>query len=104
LAGVPSVPLSADRAGVVDQHIDAAELLYGLQYRRLDRLLIAHIQLDRQSLPARLLHFIGNRVYRAGQFGMRLDRLAGDHHFRAIACATQRDLPPDTATGTGDEN
>ncbi len=62
----------ADRAGVVHQHVDAAELLRCLLHGGLDRLFVAHIQLDRQRLAARLHDLIGDGVYRAGQFGMRL--------------------------------
>ena len=93
-----------DRAGIVDQHIDATEMLCRLLHRSLQRQLVAHIQLNRQCPSARLLHFRSDAVYRAGQFGMRFRRLASDHHLRAIPRTTQRDFTPDAATRAGDEN
>jgi hypothetical protein len=55
-------------------------------------------------LAARLHYFIGNRVYRAGQFGVRYYRLSGDHHLRPVASAAKCDFSPDASAGTGDEN
>ena len=56
----------ADCAGIIHQHIDAAKLCHSLSYRGLDRLRVAHIQLDRQRLSARLHYLIGHGEYRAG--------------------------------------
>ena len=61
----------ADRAGVVDQHINAAEVRGRLLDRSLQWPLVAHIQLDRQAPAPGLLHLGRDTVYGAGQLGMR---------------------------------
>ena len=84
MIGVPSVSGQADRAGVVDQRIDAAELLHRLLDRRFDRSLLANIHLQRQRFAAERFHFRGDAVDRAFQLRMRLRGLRRDHDVGAV--------------------
>ncbi len=58
--------LEHDRAGIVDQDVEAAEMLHRLFDRALDRLLIPHIHADRQRPTPSGLDFLGRGMDRAG--------------------------------------
>ena len=89
----------ADGAGVVDQGVDAAELLDGLAHHPRDVLFAADVDPNWQSVAARGLHFGGDRVDGARQLGVRLVRLGRNHQVGSFGRAPQRNGSPDAAAG-----
>ena len=86
-----------DRAGIVDHDIDAAELKRRLIQRTAHRRLVAHIDDERQRLPASLLDLGGGGEDRAGKFWMGLGRLRGNGDVRAVARGLEANREPDAA-------
>ena len=92
-----------DGAGVVDHDVEAAERRDRLLDGGLDRVLVAHIDDERQRPAAGLLDLLGGGVDRAFELGMRRLGLGGDGDVGAVARRPQRDREPDAARGAGDE-
>ena len=67
------------------------------------RLLVAHVDWQRQRLAAGRLDLRGRGVDRARQLRMRLGGLGRDRDVGAVARRAQRDGEPDAARGAGDE-
>ncbi len=92
-----------DRAGVVDQDIDAAEMFRRLCGGRHDLFLFADIHLQRQRLAAGSLDRSGGGMDGAGQFRIGHTTLGRDHDIRPVAGSAQRDRQSNAPRGTGDE-
>ena len=90
-----------DRAGVVDQDVDAAELGDGRRHRRLDLRLVAQVGGEGQGAAAVGFDLGGGGVDRAGQPGMGFGRLGEDRHVRAVARRPPGDRQPDAAAAAG---
>ena len=73
-----------DRAGIVDDDVDAAEFLAVFVERGLHRRLVAHVDGERQRPAAGLRDLGGGGVNRAFKLGMRLDGLGGDGDVGAV--------------------
>ena len=90
-----------DRAGVVDDDVDAAEVCGGLVDRVLHRGLVAHVDRERQGAAAGLLDLFGGGVDRAFELGMRRLGFGGDRRcwrrrarrVSAIASPMPREAP-----------
>ncbi len=80
-----------DRAGVVDDDVDAAEMRRGLVERRLHRRFLAHVDRERQCLAAGLLDLGRGGVDGAFELGMRVDGLGGDRDIGAVGGGLERD-------------
>ena len=76
----------ADRAGIIDENVDAAEARNTRRDGLRDLLLAANVADHGQRLPARRHNLLRRAINRAGQFGMRLVGLGGDDDIRPIAC------------------
>ncbi|MNR03008.1 hypothetical protein D3C85_1188860 [compost metagenome] len=92
-----------DRAGVIDQPIDAAEVLGGPEHGGLYRHLVAYIQLQGQGLAAGLLDLGRHRMDGARQLGVGLGAFRRDDDIGAVARRAQGDLAADATAGAGDE-
>src|SRR5262249_3624856 len=92
-----------DRAGVVDEYVDAAETADGLLHSGADLVFFANVALDRQRLAADRLDRRGGAVDRAGQFRIRHVRLRRNRNVGAVARRAQRDGETDAARRAGDE-
>jgi hypothetical protein len=92
-----------DRTRVVDQDVDAAEVLRAALRRLRDFGVVADVHRHRQGSPARGFDLFGGGVDRARQFRIRLRGLGDDRDVRAIARSAQRDRLPDAARRAGDE-
>ena len=92
-----------DRAGVIDDDVDAAEMLRRLIERAAHARLVAHIDDERQRSAARRLDLSGGGVDRAGQLGIGLRGLGGDGDIGAVARRAQADRQADAARRAGDE-
>ena len=74
-----------DRAGVVDDQVDAAEALDGLLHGGGDDALVADVADDRQRLAAGGLDLLRGGVDRPRQLRMRLSRLGDQGDLGAVA-------------------
>ncbi len=92
-----------DRAGVVDQDVDAAEGIDGGGHRGAHLLLFADVALERQRAPACGLDRRRGAVDGARQFGIGHVRLGGNGDVGTVAGGAQGDGQADPARGTGDE-
>jgi hypothetical protein len=70
---------------------------------RPSRLLVAHVDHDRQGLAARGLDLLGGGVDRARQLRVGLGGLRRDDDVGAVAGGAQRDREADAAARAGDE-
>ena len=93
----------ADRTGVVDQDIDAAEMGRGLGRGFANPYLVAHVDHEGKRVAACGANFLGRRVDGAGQLGVGLVGLCRDRHVGAVACRAPPDREPDVAACAGDE-
>ena len=93
----------ADGAGVVDQHVDAAEGGDGLLDGALDLRLVADVGGDRQGAAARALDLLGRGVDGARELRVRLGGLGGDHDVGAVRRGPEADRQADAAARAGDE-
>ena len=75
----------ADRAGVVDQDVDAAEALHRLRHRGGHRVSSRMSRVQRQRLAAGGLDLLGRGVDGAGQLRVRLGGLGQQHDVGAVA-------------------
>jgi hypothetical protein len=92
-----------DRARIVDDDIDATEDFGGSRDRRLDGLLVAHIDHEGQRPASGLDDFGSRAVDRAGQFYMGRVGLGSDGDIGAVARGAQTDGKPDAARCASDE-
>jgi hypothetical protein len=92
-----------DGAGVVDQDVDAAELLRGLRDGCGELGIVADVAKDRQPLAAGFVDLLGRGVDRAWELGMRLGRLGGNGDVRPVARRPQGDGQADASAAAGDE-
>ena len=92
-----------DRARIVDDDVDAAEMLRGFIQSAAHGRLVAHIDSDRQRIAARLLDVFGGGVDRAGQLGIDLCGLGSDRDIRAVARCAQADRQTNAARRAGNE-
>jgi hypothetical protein len=76
---------SLDRARIVDHDVDAAEGRDGPLDRAFHLRLVAHVDHERQRMPASLGDFVSGGEDRAGQFRMRLVGLGRDGDVGAVA-------------------
>ncbi len=93
----------ADRAGVVDQDVDAAEARDALGDRGSNHCLVANVARHRQRVAAGGLDRSGRGMDRSGQARIRFSRLGGDDHVGAVARRAQRDRKADATRRAGDE-
>ena len=93
----------ADRRGVVDEDVDAAEALDRRGDRRVDLRFVADVGGDRERLAAGRFDIGGRRVDRARQLRMRLGGLRGDDDVGAVGGGAHRDRVADASRGSGDE-
>ena len=77
--------LQPDGAGVVDQNVEAAELLDGALDQSADGFFVAHVGGDGKGSPAQCADFVGRLMDAAGQAFGGLLALGGDHHIGALA-------------------
>ena len=92
-----------DRAGIVDDDVDAAEFLRRLVERVLHHGFVAHIDNQRQRLAAGALDLFGSGIDGAVKLWMRLGGFRRDGDIGAVARGAQRDRKPDAARRAGDE-
>ena len=90
-------------AGIVDHDVDAAEARGRLLDRRLHRRFLAHVDGERQGVPAGLFDLGGGGVDGAFELGMRVHRLGGDGDIGAVGGGFERDRQPYAARAAGDE-
>jgi hypothetical protein len=93
----------ANRTGVINQDIDAAEGLYGLIDSGVDLRLLADIADTGQGPAASPLDFRSGGIDGALQLGVRLGRLGRDDDVRPVARSSQRNCQADPAAGAGDK-
>jgi hypothetical protein len=92
-----------DRAGVVDNDIDAAECCSTLLHGCCNRVVFTNVADDWQSLAACCLDLLGRRVNRSGQLWMRLVSLRRDDDIGAVCGRSLRNRKPDAATAARNE-
>ena len=93
----------AERAGVVDQDVDAAEGLRRPGHGVAEAGVVAHVDRQGERPAAGLFHVLGRGIDRARQFRMRLGRLGGDHDVGAVLRRADADGMADPAGRAGDE-
>ncbi len=93
----------ADRRGVVDQDVDAAEALDGRGDGCLDLRLVADIGGDREASTAGSLNIGGRGMDCPRQLRMRFGGLRRDDDVCAVGCGTYRDCVADAPGSAGDE-
>ena len=89
----------ADRAGVVDQDVDAAEVFDRRGHRAIDRRLVADVAGECECATTGRLDLAGRGVDRPGELRMRPIALRDDGDVRAVARRRQRDREPYAARG-----
>ena len=87
----------ADGAGVVDQDIDAAKHLHGFGHRGQHRVLVPDVHLQCQRPAACCLDFRCCAVDGAGQLGVGLGGLGGDHDVGTVRRRAFGNCQPDAA-------
>ncbi len=92
----------ADRRGVVDQNVDAAEARPDRFHGGLHLRLLADVAGDRQSLAAGALDLLGGGVDRSWKAGVRLGGLGENRDVGAVARGAQPDGEPDATGCAGD--
>jgi hypothetical protein len=95
--------LPPQRAGVVHEDVDAAELLLGPGDHRVDVLDVADIDAEREHLPAERLDLARDAVDRSGQARLLGLALGRDHHAGALAREGEGHDPADATAGSGDD-
>ena len=96
-------PRQKDRAGVVDEDIDAAKCLDRLCHSGSDLLLKPNIAHTRQRLPTGGFNLLTSAEYRSRQLWMRSVGLPNNGYVCAVPRSPQRDCLANSATGAGDE-
>jgi hypothetical protein len=84
-------------AGIVDEHVNAAEQAHHLRHGGADALLAGHIELDSRWLEA-FRRELGRRLAALG------DVARGQHSHQTGARQLLDDLQPDAAVGTRDQS
>src|ERR1700679_1875471 len=93
-----------DRAGVVDEDVQTAELFYSSLDGIRDLRVIADVDRERQRLAACGLDLPRRAIDSAGKFRVGLLRLRGDGDIRAVPGGPQSDSEADTPTRSRYEN
>ena len=93
----------AERAGVVDQDVDAAERLRRRFHGIAEAGVVAHVDRQGKRPAAGLFHILRRAVDRTRQFRMRLGRLGGDDDVGAVLRRPEADGVADAAGRAGDE-
>ena len=96
--------LQAYGAGVVDQAVDAAEVVGGLFHDLGYLVFILDVQFQCQCLAARVFHFLSDGVDGAGKLGVRFIGFGCDDDVGALARAGEGDGAADAAAAAGDED
>jgi hypothetical protein len=86
-----------DRAGVIDEDVDAAKGLGRPSGRSNHLFFLADVAPDRERLAPRGLDFSRRTVNRAGQLGVRFNGFGRDRDVGAIRGRTPDDGEPDAA-------
>lgn len=92
-----------NRAGIVDDEVDAAELLHGLRHRGFDLFLVADVADNPESFPSYGFHLFAGGIDGARELRMRVFRLAQEDQIRAVLGEACGDGKPDSARGSRDE-
>src|SRR6266478_6002733 len=93
----------ANRAGIVDQDINAAKSLDCFGHSRVDLIFKANVHRAGERLAAAFFHLSRGRVNRAFQLGMRLDRFRGNDNVGAIARRADTDRFTNASAGASNE-
>ncbi len=93
----------ADRAGVVDDNVDAAELPYSALDRARHLTLIANVRCQRQRPAAGGFDLGSGGEDRSGQFRVRLGGLRRDGDVGAVSGRPERNGKSNAPAGAGDE-